>query len=34
VTAAAVILAMSFGLVVPKMIIDHFGDRHERVQGS
>ena len=34
VTAAAVILAMSFGLVVPKMIIDHFGDRHERAQGS
>ena len=27
VTAVAVILAMSLGLVVPKMAIDHFGDR-------
>src|SRR6201997_2814848 len=34
VTAGAIILAMSFGLIVPKMIIDHFGDRHGRVQGS
>jgi uncharacterized membrane protein YjjP (DUF1212 family) len=34
VTAVAVILAMSFGLIVPKMTIDHFGDPHERAQGS
>ena len=27
VTAVAIILAMSFGLIVPKMIIDRFGDR-------
>jgi uncharacterized membrane protein YjjP (DUF1212 family) len=27
VTAALIILAMSFGLIVPKLIIDHFGDR-------
>jgi uncharacterized membrane protein YjjP (DUF1212 family) len=32
VTAVAVILAMSLGLVVPKMAIDFFGDRH--AQGS
>jgi uncharacterized membrane protein YjjP (DUF1212 family) len=28
VTAVAVILAMSLGLIVPKMAIDHFADRH------
>jgi uncharacterized membrane protein YjjP (DUF1212 family) len=28
VTAVAVILAMSLGLILPKMVIDHFGDRH------
>ena len=27
VTAIAIVLAMSFGLIVPKLIIDHFGDR-------
>jgi uncharacterized membrane protein YjjB (DUF3815 family) len=27
VTAAMIILAMSFGLIVPKLIIDHFGER-------
>jgi hypothetical protein len=26
-TAAMIILAMSFGLIVPKLIIDCFGDR-------
>jgi hypothetical protein len=25
-TAALIILAMSFGLIVPKLIIDHFSD--------
>jgi uncharacterized membrane protein YjjB (DUF3815 family) len=34
VTAVAVVLAMSFGLIVPKMIIDHFGDRRGRAKGS
>jgi hypothetical protein len=29
-TAAIIILAMSFGLVVPKMIIDYFSDRLAR----
>jgi len=33
-TAVAVVLAMSFGLIVPKMIIDHFGDRRGRAKGS
>jgi uncharacterized membrane protein YjjP (DUF1212 family) len=28
VTAVIVILAMSLGLIIPKMAIDHFGDRH------
>jgi hypothetical protein len=28
VTAVAVILAMSLGLIAPKMAIDHFADRH------
>jgi uncharacterized membrane protein YjjB (DUF3815 family) len=27
VTAAMIILAMSFGLIIPKLIIDYFGDR-------
>jgi len=27
ITAIAIILAMSFGLIVPKLIIDYFGDR-------
>jgi hypothetical protein len=26
-TAIIIILAMSFGLIVPKMLIDHFSDR-------
>jgi hypothetical protein len=26
-TAIIIILAMSFGLIVPKMLIDHFYDR-------
>jgi len=30
VTAAAVVLAMSFGLIVPKLVIDHFGDRSKQ----
>jgi uncharacterized membrane protein YjjP (DUF1212 family) len=34
VTAVAVILAMSFGLIAPKMTIDHFGDRRGQAQGS
>jgi uncharacterized membrane protein YjjB (DUF3815 family) len=34
VTAVAVILAMSLGLVVPKMIIDRIDDRHAQVQRS
>jgi hypothetical protein len=34
VTAVAVILAMSFGLIIPKMAIDHFGDRRGQAQGS
>jgi hypothetical protein len=25
--ATMIILAMSFGLIVPKLLIDHFGDR-------
>jgi uncharacterized membrane protein YjjP (DUF1212 family) len=29
-TAALIILAMSFGLIVPKMVIDHIGDRATR----
>jgi uncharacterized membrane protein YjjP (DUF1212 family) len=28
VTAVAIIMAMSFGLIVPKMVIDRLGDRH------
>jgi len=26
-TAAIIILAMSFGLIVPKMVVDYFSDR-------
>jgi uncharacterized membrane protein YjjP (DUF1212 family) len=29
-TAAIIILAMSFGLIVPKMVVDYFGDRAAR----
>ena len=32
VTAVAIILAISLGLVVPKMVIDRFGDRYGQVQ--
>ena len=31
-TAAIIILAMSFGLVVPKMVIDYVGDRSRRAE--
>jgi uncharacterized membrane protein YjjP (DUF1212 family) len=31
-TAAIIILAMSFGLIVPKMVIDYFSDRHPRAK--
>jgi uncharacterized membrane protein YjjP (DUF1212 family) len=34
VTAIAVVLVMSLGLVIPKLAIDHFGDRHARTHGS
>lgn len=34
VTAVAVIFAMSLGLIVPKMAIDHFGDRRGGAPGS
>jgi uncharacterized membrane protein YjjP (DUF1212 family) len=34
VTAVAIILAMSFGLIVPKMVIDRLGDRHGQIHGS
>jgi hypothetical protein len=31
-TAAMIILAMSFGLIVPKMIIDYFSDRSKQTR--
>ena len=34
VTAVAVILAMSFGLIVPKLAIDHLGDWRGRTRRS
>jgi uncharacterized membrane protein YjjP (DUF1212 family) len=34
VTASAIVLAMSFGLIVPKLVIDHFGDRRAQAQRS
>jgi hypothetical protein len=34
VIAIAVVLAMSFGLIIPKMAIDNFVDRRGRTQGS
>jgi len=34
VLATAIMLAMSFGLIVPKMVIDRFGDRHQRSRES
>ncbi|WP_439369663.1 threonine/serine ThrE exporter family protein [Bradyrhizobium sp. DASA03120] len=34
VIALAIILAMSVGLVVPKMAIDHFGDWHRQARGG
>jgi uncharacterized membrane protein YjjP (DUF1212 family) len=30
-TATMIILAMSFGLIVPKLVIDHFGDRSTEI---
>jgi hypothetical protein len=33
-TALMIILAMSFGLIVPKMIIDYFGDRGSHRRGD
>jgi uncharacterized membrane protein YjjB (DUF3815 family) len=33
-TALIIILAMSFGLIVPKMVIDYFGDRSTQTRLS
>ena len=33
-TAAIIILAMSFGLIVPKMAVDYFSDRADRAESE
>jgi uncharacterized membrane protein YjjB (DUF3815 family) len=32
-TAAMIILAMSFGLIIPKLVVDYVADRQARPQG-
>jgi hypothetical protein len=32
ITAIAIILAMSFGLIVPKLVIDYLGDKSMQVR--
>jgi uncharacterized membrane protein YjjB (DUF3815 family) len=32
--AAMIIFAMSFGLIIPKLIIDYFGDRRAKINGA